>query len=106
MSRSVVFGRFPAIGGADAKWLLLNFADPIAELDGVVLTGARLNVFMAIADPDSIPPGQITDLAVTGTGSNWIDAQWLAIPSLDVTGPVVAVGTEVTASSTTGDKNC
>ena len=28
-----------AIGGADAKSLLLNFVDPVPDLDGVVLTG-------------------------------------------------------------------
>ena len=72
---ALIFGRFPAIDALDAKALLLNFADPLPELDGVVLTGARLNAFWPIAEPDSIPPGQITDLAVVTEGSNWLDVQ-------------------------------
>jgi len=82
----LVFGRFPAIGAADAKSLVLNFADPIPELDGVVLTGGRLNAFMPIADPDDTPPAQITDLAIAMTGSNWIDIRWTAVGDDDFTG--------------------
>ncbi len=82
----LVFGRFPAIGGADAKSLLLNFADPIPALDGVVLTGGRLNVFMPIAEPDSIAPGRITDLAVVEAGSNWLELTWTAPGDDDYTG--------------------
>ena len=33
---------------------------------------------MPIAEPDSIPPGQITDLTVTEAGSNWLNVQWTA----------------------------
>ena len=74
----LIFGRFPAIGGADAKSLLLNFVDPVAGLEGVVLTGGRLNAFMPIAEPDSIAPGMITDVTVVTAGSNWLDLQWTA----------------------------
>ncbi|MFN2371015.1 MAG: S8 family serine peptidase, partial [Candidatus Krumholzibacteriia bacterium] len=74
----LIFGRFPAIGGADAKSLMLNFVDPIPALAGRVLTGGRLNAFMPIADPDSIPPGQVIDLAVTTAGSNWLELNWTA----------------------------
>ncbi len=83
---ALIFGRFPAIDALDAKALLLNFADPLAELDGVVLTGARLNAFWPIAEPDSIPPGQITDLAVVTEGSNWLDARWTAVGDDEYTG--------------------
>jgi subtilisin family serine protease len=76
---ALIYGRFPAIDALDAKALLLNFADPLTDLDGVVLSGARLNAFWPIAEPDSIPPGQITDLAVVTEGSNWLDVQWTAV---------------------------
>ncbi|RKZ12475.1 hypothetical protein DRQ50_11895, partial [bacterium] len=76
---ALVRGRFPAISALDAKALILSGADPLANLDGVVLTGARLNAFMPIADPDSIPPAQITDLTVVLAGSNWLDVQWSAV---------------------------
>ncbi len=74
----LIFGRFPAIGALDAKSLLLNFADPIPSMTGKCVTGARLNAFMPIAEPDSIPPGQVTDLAVTDEASNWISLAWTA----------------------------
>ena len=74
----LIFGRFPNIGALDAKNLLMNFADPIPSLTGKCITGARLNAFLPIAEPDSIPPGAITDLAVTGTASNWMTVAWTA----------------------------
>jgi len=83
---ALIYGRFPAINALDAKALLLNFADPLTELDGVVLSGARLNAFWPIAEPDSIPPAQITDLAVAMEGSNWLDTQWTAVGDDDNTG--------------------
>ena len=76
---ALVKGRFPSIGALDNKALILNGADLIPALDGMVLTGARLNAFMPIADPDDIPPAQITDLAVLTAGSNWLDVQWSAV---------------------------
>jgi len=83
---ALVYGRFPTIAALDAKSLILNFADPLPDLDGVVLSGGRLNAFMPIADPDSIPPGQVTDLTATTAGSNWIDVQWTAPGDDDYTG--------------------
>ena len=74
----LIFGRFPAIGHLDAKNLVLNSADALAQLGGFVQTGARLNAFMAIADPDSVAPGAITDFAVSASGSNWLDMVWTA----------------------------
>ncbi|MBE0565955.1 MAG: choice-of-anchor D domain-containing protein [Krumholzibacteria bacterium] len=82
----LIFGRFPAIGGADAKSLMLNFVDPVPALAGRVLTGGRLNAFMPIAEPDSIAPGQVTDLAVTTAGSNWLELGWTAPGDDDYTG--------------------
>ena len=75
---ALTFGRFPAISALDAKSLILNGADPLANLDGLMLTGARLNAFWPIAEPDSIPPDPVTDLAVGQTGSNWIEVSWTA----------------------------
>jgi len=74
----LVYARFPGISHLDAKDLVLNAADPLPALDGQVLTGARLNAFWALAEPDSIPPGPVTDLAVTTPGSNWLVLSWTA----------------------------
>ena len=74
----LVFGRFPDISALDAKALVLNSVDPVASLEGVVLTGGRLNAFWPIAEPDSIPPDPVTDLVVAQAGSNWGDLEWTA----------------------------
>jgi subtilisin family serine protease len=60
---ALTFGRFPAVSALDAKSLILSGADPLDNLAGVVLTGARLNAFWPIAEPDSIAPDPVTDLA-------------------------------------------
>jgi len=74
----LVFGRFPAIGHLDARNLIFNFADPLPGLSGLMVTGARLNAFLPIADPDNTPPGMIDDLAVSNQGSNWLTIDWTA----------------------------
>jgi len=74
----LVFGRFPGISALDAKALVLDAVDPVASLDGVVLTGGRLNAFWPIAEPDSIPPDPVSDLVAAQTGSNWVDLEWTA----------------------------
>ena len=74
----LVFARFPAIGHLNAKSLLLNFADPKPNLAGKVVSGGRLNTFLPIADPDSIPPDPIADVAATQAGSNWLVFGWTA----------------------------
>ncbi len=75
----LIFGRFPNIDALDAKNLLLNNVDPLPNLSGIVLSGGRLNAFLPIAEPDSLPPAQIDDLAAGGVGSNWVDLAWTAV---------------------------
>ena len=74
----LVFGRFPDISHLDAKALVLNRADRIPSLNGRVMTGGRLNAWLPISEPDSIPPAPVPDLAVSETGSNWVRVSWTA----------------------------
>jgi subtilisin family serine protease len=74
----LAMGRFPAASNLFIKQLILNGADPRPQLAGKVLTGARLNAFLAIADPDVTNPGAVSDLAVTETGSSHIRISWTA----------------------------
>jgi len=71
-------GRFPGATNLQIKQLLLLKADPIASLAGRTLTGARLNAFLSIADPDSIPPGAVADLATDDAGSTTMGLTWTA----------------------------
>ena len=74
----LVWGRLPGATNLQIKQLILSKADPIPALTGKCVTGARLNVFMAIADPDSIPPGAVTDLAAPVPGSTTMGLAWTA----------------------------
>lgn len=71
-------GRFPNATALQIRQLLLLHADPVPALAGQVATGGRLNAFLAIADPDSLPPGAITDLAVAEPGSTTMGLTWTA----------------------------
>ncbi len=73
-----LMGRFPAMPAAEVKSRLLRFSDPLPGLAGRCVSGGRLNLELAAADPDSVPPGGIADLAVTSAGSNSLDLAWTA----------------------------
>ncbi len=73
-----LMGRFPAMPAAEVKSRLLRFADPRPGLVGRCVSGGRLNVRLSASDPDSLPPGRVTDLAVAAPGSNSLDLTWTA----------------------------
>ncbi len=68
----------PGIGVAALKQRLLSSVDRMPDLEGRTISGGRLNVFRAIATPDSTPPGAIEDLAVVEPASNSIALRWTA----------------------------
>ena len=75
---ALAMGRFGNVPALQIKNLLLSAADPKPQLAGKCLTGARLNAFMTIADPDSIPPGSVADLSTSEPGSNTMRLAWTA----------------------------
>lgn len=75
---ALMLARFPGMDADAAKSLLLSRADPIPALAGLVLSGARLNAFMMVAEADSIPPGGISDLSVASTGGQNVTLHWTA----------------------------
>ena len=75
---ALLMGRFPAMDAAQVKARLLASVDTLPGLAGRCVSGGRLNLDVASADPDSIPPGVIADLAVTRPGSNSMDLGWTA----------------------------
>ena len=75
---ALAMGRFPLVGPLQIKNLILTAADDKPQLAGKVATGARLNAFMTIADPDDIAPGSIADLATADPGSNTMRLTWTA----------------------------
>ncbi len=75
---ALLLGRFPGLGVQEAKNLIFNSVDPLPQLDGLCVTGGRLNVDRAIADPDTTLPDGISDLAVAQIGGDWLDFSWTA----------------------------
>ena len=75
---ALAMGRFPSASNLQIKQLLLSAVDVKAQLAGKCLTGGRLNAFMTIAEPDTIPPGAISDLATVNPASNSIGLTWTA----------------------------
>jgi subtilisin family serine protease len=75
---ALLIGRFPNLTVAGAKAQLLAHVHPLASLTGKVLTGGRLDAFGAISDPDTIPPGAVTDLHVTDVQGDHVTLAWTA----------------------------
>ena len=75
---ALVMGRFPAMNVDQVKALILNSVDPIPALTGRCVSEGRLNVFNCVAEPDSIPPDAVDDLAASNPASNTMDLSWTA----------------------------
>jgi hypothetical protein len=72
----------PATTALVFKQFLFDGTDPITALQGITVTGGRLNLYNAIlpilAPPDTVAPTVITDLIVTDTTSNSLTLNWTA----------------------------
>ncbi|MBI3449035.1 MAG: S8 family serine peptidase, partial [Acidobacteria bacterium] len=68
----------PAIGAVEVKRLLMDSADRISALAGRTVSGGRLNAFMAIATPDSVPPAAIADVATATVTNHSVELRWTA----------------------------
>ena len=75
---ALLMSRFPGMSIAQMKAVLLNSADAIPALEGLVASGGRLNLVRMLAGADTIPPDPILDLAVAATESNRITLRWTA----------------------------
>ncbi|MGH7450912.1 MAG: S8 family serine peptidase, partial [bacterium] len=77
---SLVWSRVPGLSSLQVKELILKAVDPIPSLQGRTVSGGRLNVFNALilAEPDSIAPAAVTDLATVDPKSNFITLAWTA----------------------------
>lgn len=80
----------PGIDVVHLKERLLAAVDPVPSLTGRTVTGGRLNAFLAIADPDAIPPRAVDDLRVAGATSNSLTVTWTAPGDDDVVGTAAA----------------
>jgi subtilisin family serine protease len=75
---ALVWARFPNASNLGIKQIVLNTVDPIPALAGKCVTGGRLNLFRAIEETDSLPPGGVVDLVASNPGSTTMDLTWTA----------------------------
>ncbi len=83
---ALLMGRFPSMEAAEVKSRLMRFADPLTGLAGRCVSGGRLNLDLASADPDLVSPGDIGDLRAEAAGSNSMDLAWTATGDDGMTG--------------------
>ncbi len=75
---ALVYARNPGITPLTAKSLILNTVTQLPSLAGRVLTGGRLDAFLAIAEADSVPPDPVADLRVTVVQGDRLELAWTA----------------------------
>ncbi len=69
----------PGATADELKLRLLSSAEPVPGLAGLIVSEGRLNAHAAIAGPDSVPPGRVTDLTAGEVGSTRTDLTWSAV---------------------------
>jgi subtilisin family serine protease len=75
---ALMLGHDPDLSPAAARERLLASVDPLPDLAGKTATGGRLNAFLALADPDGIPPAAVSDLSVSELASSRVTLAWTA----------------------------
>ncbi len=82
---ALVFAQFPGITHHQVKDRLMSSAEPVPSMQGITVTGGRLNVAAAFEN-DTIPPAAVTDLAVVNTGAFSLTLGWGATGDDGMTG--------------------
>ncbi len=74
----LMFSAFPQMNHMQVKERLLNSVDEVPALEGITVTGGRLNIARAMGNNDFVAPGMITDLAISDSGIEFIRLSWTA----------------------------
>ena len=85
---TLLWSKYPTLTHLQVKERIMNSVDPLPSLAGKCVTGGRLNAYRAIAEPDSVPPATISDLAVILTGGDQMTLSWTATGDDSTTGTV------------------
>lgn len=83
---ALILSLYPGMPADQVKARLLSMTDPIIALAGRCVSGGRLNAFACVAEPDSIPPAAVTDLAAFDPASNSMRLSWTATGDDGLTG--------------------
>ena len=74
----VLWSAAPTMNHQEVRDAILNSVDKIPALQGVTVTGGRLNLNGVMSQLDDVPPAAIADLAVQSTGSTTAGLTWTA----------------------------
>ncbi|MFN8589390.1 MAG: S8 family serine peptidase [Candidatus Eisenbacteria bacterium] len=75
---ALLLGRHPDMPPDQVRQRVLATADRLPGLAGRCVSGGRLDLWLAVSEPDTIPPGAVGDLAVESVGSTSLDLTWTA----------------------------
>ena len=76
----LIKARFPGFTATEIKSRILDEVDPISTLDGITVTGGRLNAYNSLnyISDDITPPSAVSDLAFSEVTYNSISLTWTA----------------------------
>lgn len=75
---ALIWSIYPTLSHQQVKSRIVNRIDSIPALGGRCVSGGRLNLFLALAAPDSTSPAAINDLAINKTEATRITIAWTA----------------------------
>jgi hypothetical protein len=73
---ALILGFAPGMGAVPLRHRILEHAEPIAALAGLVAVGGRVNAFRCLSDADRAAPGPIADLRVVEPLSDGLVLAW------------------------------
>ena len=95
---ALIWSTFPTDTHLEVKDRMMLFVDPLPGLAGKCVTGGRLNVFLAMAEPDSTPPAPISDLGIIKTEATRVTLSWTAPGDDSATGTAAYYDARYSAS--------
>ena len=74
----LIKAQYPSLASDGIKGRLFGGVDLISSMDGIIVTGGRLNVLNSLEE-DTSPPATVSNLAVTGATHNSVSLTWIAV---------------------------
>ena len=74
----LIKAQYPDFGSDEIKARLMSGVDVIPSMDGITVSGGRLNAWNSL-DNDNTSPSSITNLAITDAGYNFVSLTWISV---------------------------
>jgi subtilisin family serine protease/chitodextrinase len=73
----LIKAHFPGLTSSEIKARILGAVDPVSSLQGITVTGGRLNALNAL-EVDTVPPAPVDDLVTDSPTSSTVTLMWTA----------------------------